>query len=115
MAPASNRVAGIRAVGGGSVCGRCLYGGGSATKAHAQAMRSLSGARILRVSFRFHKPRRRLSGALPHSMRRNGIIHEIRHRGSRFDKLANLPFVENRPTAETAQALRDEFLLSSTR
>ena len=34
---------------------------------------------------------------------------------SRFDELANLPFVENRPTAETAQALRDEFLLISTR
>ena len=28
----------------------------------------------------------------------------------RFDKLADLPFQENRPTAETAQALRDELL-----
>jgi hypothetical protein len=27
-----------------------------------------------------------------------------------FDKLANLPFAENRPTKETAQALRDELL-----
>jgi hypothetical protein len=27
---------------------------------------------------------------------------------SRFDELANLPFVENRPTTETAQALREE-------
>ncbi|MGB8289900.1 DUF1254 domain-containing protein [Rhizobium ruizarguesonis] len=27
-----------------------------------------------------------------------------------FDKLANLPFVENRPTKETAQTLRDELL-----
>ena len=25
-----------------------------------------------------------------------------------FDKLANLPFLENRPTKETAQALREE-------
>jgi len=29
---------------------------------------------------------------------------------SRFDELANAPFVENRPTAETAQTLRDELL-----
>jgi hypothetical protein len=29
---------------------------------------------------------------------------------SRFDELANLPFKENRPTAQTAQALRDELL-----
>jgi hypothetical protein len=29
---------------------------------------------------------------------------------SRFDELANMPFVENRPTKETAQALRDELL-----
>jgi hypothetical protein len=29
---------------------------------------------------------------------------------SRFDELANMPFVENRPTKETAQALRDEVL-----
>jgi hypothetical protein len=27
-----------------------------------------------------------------------------------FDKLANLPFTENRPTKETAQTLRDELL-----
>ena len=27
-----------------------------------------------------------------------------------FDKLANLPFVENRPTKATAQTLRDELL-----
>lgn len=29
---------------------------------------------------------------------------------TRFDRLANLPFTENRPTQETAQALRDELL-----
>ncbi len=29
---------------------------------------------------------------------------------TRFDKLANLPFSENRPTKETAQTLRDELL-----
>jgi hypothetical protein len=29
---------------------------------------------------------------------------------TRFDQLANLPFVENRPTKETAQTLRDELL-----
>jgi len=27
-----------------------------------------------------------------------------------FDKLANLPFAEGRPTKDTAQALRDELL-----
>jgi hypothetical protein len=27
-----------------------------------------------------------------------------------FDKMANLPFAENRPTKETAQTLRDELL-----
>ena len=27
---------------------------------------------------------------------------------SRFDELANLPFVENRPTKETTQILKDE-------
>ena len=27
---------------------------------------------------------------------------------SRFDELANLPFVENRPTRETTQTLKDE-------
>jgi hypothetical protein len=32
------------------------------------------------------------------------------HAQSRFDELANLPFVENRPTPETAQTLRDELL-----
>ena len=29
---------------------------------------------------------------------------------TRFDKLANLPFKENRPTTETPQTLRDELL-----
>jgi len=29
---------------------------------------------------------------------------------ARFDELANAPFVENRPTKETAQMLRDELL-----
>ena len=29
---------------------------------------------------------------------------------TRFDKLANLPFKENRPTKKTAQTLRDELL-----
>ena len=29
---------------------------------------------------------------------------------SQFDKLANAPFKENRPTKETAQTLRDELL-----
>src|SRR6201989_3354085 len=29
---------------------------------------------------------------------------------SRFEELANLPFKENRPTAQTAQTLRDELL-----
>lgn len=30
--------------------------------------------------------------------------------GSHFEKLANLPFSENRPTKETSQVLRDELL-----
>ena len=29
---------------------------------------------------------------------------------SRFDELAHLPFQDNRPTKQTAQALRDELL-----
>jgi hypothetical protein len=45
-----------------------------------------------------------------------GVRAQDRHVGktqdvpSRFDELANLPFVENRPTKETAQTLRDELL-----
>jgi hypothetical protein len=38
-----------------------------------------------------------------------GVACQI-HAESRFDELANLPSSENRPTAETATALRDELL-----
>jgi hypothetical protein len=34
----------------------------------------------------------------------------VQAQSSRFDELANLPFEENRPTAQTAQMLRDELL-----
>ena len=38
------------------------------------------------------------------------ICASVNAQAARFDELANLPFVENRPTQETAQILRDELL-----
>lgn len=39
-----------------------------------------------------------------------GLTTQALAQETRFDKLANLPFKENRPTKETAQKLRDELL-----
>jgi hypothetical protein len=39
-----------------------------------------------------------------------GLASQALAQETRFDKLANLPFSENRPTQETAQTLRDELL-----
>jgi len=39
-----------------------------------------------------------------------GLASQALAQETRFDKLANLPFKENRPTQETAQSLRDELL-----
>ncbi len=39
-----------------------------------------------------------------------GLASPVHAADTRFDKLANLPFKENRPTKETAQSLRDELL-----
>jgi hypothetical protein len=36
-------------------------------------------------------------------------------RQTHFDEMARLPFVEDRPTEETAQALRDELLFQRGR
>jgi len=40
----------------------------------------------------------------------SGLATQALAQETRFDKLANLPFAENRPTKETAQTLRDELL-----
>lgn len=40
--------------------------------------------------------------------RLSGLTRGVLSQTSRFDDLANLPFSENRPTAETAQTLSDE-------
>src|SRR5690348_14537442 len=39
-----------------------------------------------------------------------GLVPFSHAQTSRFDKLANLPFEQNRPTKETDQTLRDELL-----
>ena len=39
-----------------------------------------------------------------------GLAAQAAAAETRFDKLANAPFKENRPTKETAQTLRDELL-----
>ena len=39
-----------------------------------------------------------------------GLTKPALAQATRFDRLANLPFTEGRPTPETAQALRDELL-----
>ena len=40
----------------------------------------------------------------------SGLTTQALAQESHFDKLANAPFKENRPTKETAQTLRDELL-----
>ena len=40
----------------------------------------------------------------------SGLATQVLAQGNHFDKLADLPFAEGRPTTETAQTLRNELL-----
>ena len=51
-----------------------------------------------------------LAAALIGALAVSGFATLTRAQESHFDKLANLPFAEGRPTKETAQTLRDELL-----
>jgi hypothetical protein len=51
-----------------------------------------------------------LAAALVGLLAMNGLISQAHAQETHFDKMANLPFAENRPTQETAQTLRDELL-----
>jgi hypothetical protein len=51
-----------------------------------------------------------LAAALICAVGMGGLASQALAQETRFDKLANLPFKENRPTKETAQRLRDELL-----
>jgi len=51
-----------------------------------------------------------LAAALICAVGMGGLASQALAQQTRFDKLANLPFKENRPTKETAQMLRDELL-----
>ncbi|MBI5503365.1 MAG: DUF1254 domain-containing protein [Deltaproteobacteria bacterium] len=53
--------------------------------------------------------RKVLAGALA-ALAISGLSGQTLAQESRFDKIADLPFTENRPTKETAQTLRDELL-----
>ena len=50
------------------------------------------------------------AGAFISALAISGFATQALAQESHFDKLANLPFAEGRPTKETAQALRDELL-----
>ncbi|MBI5582273.1 MAG: DUF1254 domain-containing protein [Deltaproteobacteria bacterium] len=51
-----------------------------------------------------------LAAALAGLLAMNGFTPPAHAQESHYDKMANLPFAENRPTKETAQTLRDELL-----
>ena len=51
-----------------------------------------------------------LAAALICALGMGGLASQALAQETRFDKLANLPFKENRPTKETPQTLRDELL-----
>jgi hypothetical protein len=51
-----------------------------------------------------------LAAALVGLLAMNGLTPRVHAQEAHFDKMANLPFTENRPTKETAQTLRDELL-----
>jgi len=51
-----------------------------------------------------------LAAALICAVGMGGLASQALAQETRFDKLANLPFKENRPTKETTQTLRDELL-----
>ena len=53
---------------------------------------------------------KRLAATLVGILAMGGIATQALAQETRFDKLANLPFAEGRPTPETAQTLRDEQL-----
>ncbi|MBI3484267.1 MAG: hypothetical protein HY012_03840, partial [Acidobacteria bacterium] len=50
------------------------------------------------------------AAALLGAMAMIGLAPQAVAQETHFDKMANLPFTENRPTKETAQILRDELL-----
>lgn len=50
------------------------------------------------------------AAALACAMAMGGLAKQALAQETRFDRLANLPFTEGRPTKETAQTLRDELL-----
>ena len=51
-----------------------------------------------------------IAAALIGVLAMSGLTTQALAQETHFDKLANLPFAENRPTQETAQTLRDELL-----
>ena len=51
-----------------------------------------------------------LAAALLGVLAMSGLATQALAQETHFDKLANLPFAEGRPTKETAQTLRDELL-----
>jgi hypothetical protein len=59
---------------------------------------------------RITRPQRFLIAAFVGALAMSGITPKAFAQDASFDKLANLPFKENRPTKETAQTLRDELL-----
>ena len=48
-----------------------------------------------------------LAAALACALAMGGLASQAFAQETRFDKLANVPFKENRPTKENAQTLRD--------
>ena len=56
------------------------------------------------------RTRNLLAAALAGGLAMNGLATQAFAQETSFDKLANLPFAEGRPTKETAQTLRDELL-----
>ncbi|MGR9228081.1 DUF1254 domain-containing protein [Rhizobium leguminosarum] len=56
------------------------------------------------------RPLNLLAAALFGALAMNGLATQVFAQETSFDKLANLPFAEGRPTKETAQTLRDELL-----
>jgi hypothetical protein len=51
-----------------------------------------------------------ITAALVGALAMSGLTTQALAQETHFDKLANLPFAEGRPTKETAQTLRDELL-----
>jgi hypothetical protein len=51
-----------------------------------------------------------LAAVLVGALAMSGLATQVFAQENHFDKMATLPFAENRPTKETAQTLRDELL-----